>query len=134
MMSANPRDLARDAEISRARLDLTIERLQSRLTPLGLFDEVTGLAQRSSAAPLVDRAIGALRENPLPLFLIAAGIGLLARNIVQRREYSDWAVPPKTRLAGPAAAANGHMQPPGNGDMPGRAVDRAPARPQTHSL
>jgi hypothetical protein len=78
MTSQTPRELAHNAEISRARLDLTIDRLERRLSPVGLVDEAIGMMKRAPSLPIVDRGLSAARENPLPIMLIAAGAGLFA--------------------------------------------------------
>lgn len=88
-MIAAPRDLARDAEASRARLDLTIDRLEHRLSPVGLVDEAVGLVRRSASLPAVDRGLAAARENPLPVLLIAAGAGLFAWRMWSDRAIHD---------------------------------------------
>jgi hypothetical protein len=85
-MTVSPKELARDAETSRARLDLTIDRLEQRLTPLGLADEAVGLMRRSASLPAVDRSLAAARRNPLPVLLIAAGAGLFAWRMWSDRE------------------------------------------------
>jgi hypothetical protein len=81
-------DLAsREAEIAltRNRLSGTIDRIQDKLTVSGIVDEVLG----SSAVPQFDRAYGnalsIVRRNPIPVLVIAAGIGWMLNRIGQRQ-------------------------------------------------
>lgn len=76
-MSESMSDLEKDIEASRARLDETIDRIQSRLTPVNLVDEMLGSARATPLNTLYDGALDAVRKNPLPVLLIAAGIGML---------------------------------------------------------
>ncbi|MGP9819297.1 DUF3618 domain-containing protein [Salinarimonas sp. NSM] len=71
-------DLERDIEESRARLDHTIDRLQDRMNASGVADDVLGTARRYGWGPQLDRAAEAIRENPIPVLLVAAGVGWLA--------------------------------------------------------
>jgi hypothetical protein len=81
-------DLAsREAEIAetRNRLSGTIDRIQDKLTVSGMIDEVLG----NSAVPQFDRAYGnalaIVRRNPIPVLVVAAGIGWLLNRIGQRQ-------------------------------------------------
>lgn len=97
-MAAGPGELAREAELSRARLDVAIDRLESRLTPLGLLDEAVGVARRSASAPIMRAVTESARRNPLAVLLIAAGVGLLVRELAGRHDEA------------PMAATNGSTQ------------------------
>ncbi len=71
-------DLEREIEESRARLDDTIDRIQGRLSVPNLVDEMLGNARRVPALNTTyDSALEAVRRNPVPVLLIAAGVGLL---------------------------------------------------------
>lgn len=84
-MSESVSDLEKEVEESRARLDRTIDRLQDRLSPVNLVDEMIGSARRSSGMnDVYDNALEAVRRNPLPVLLIAAGVGLLLRGMSGR--------------------------------------------------
>jgi hypothetical protein len=81
-------DLAsREAEIAetRNRLSGTIDRIQDKLTVSGMIDEVLG----NSAVPQFDRAYGnalaIVRRNPIPVLVVAAGIGWLLNRLGQRQ-------------------------------------------------
>lgn len=81
-------DLAsREAEIAqtRNRLSGTIDRIQDKLTVSGMIDEVLGTA----AVPQFDRAYGnalaIVRRNPIPVLVVAAGIGWLLNRLGQRQ-------------------------------------------------
>ncbi len=101
-------DLEKEIEESRARLDDTIDRIQGRLSVPNLVDEMLGNARRVPALNTTyDSALEAVRRNPVPVLLIAAGVGLLfnrmARDAQRRRtEVSAERVP--TLNTGAAAA------------------------------
>lgn len=69
-------DLEKDIEESRARLDLTIERLQGRMTVSGLVDEAMG-SVRTARGDLMDRALTVVRNNPVPVLLVVTGLAWL---------------------------------------------------------
>ncbi|GJE30041.1 hypothetical protein LDDCCGHA_0204 [Methylobacterium oxalidis] len=70
-------ELEREIEESRARLDTTIDRIQNRLSPASLVDEMLGSARRTPLNGVYEGALDAVRRNPVPVMLIAAGIGWL---------------------------------------------------------
>jgi hypothetical protein len=93
-MSASLNDLEKDIEASRARLDQTIDRIQDRLSVSSIVDEMLGTARRSTPlSGAYDGALDAVRRNPVPVMLIAAGVGWLihristdsARQVARRR-------------------------------------------------
>ncbi|WP_370875397.1 DUF3618 domain-containing protein [Methylobacterium amylolyticum] len=102
-------DLEREIEESRARLDQTIDRIQGRLSVPNLVDEMLGNARRVPALnSAYDGALDAVRRNPVPVLLIAAGVGLLfsrmARDAERRRtEVSAARVPVLDDTPRPAA-------------------------------
>ena len=110
-MTAAPRDLARNAEASRARLDLAIDRLERRLSPAGLLDEAVGMAQRSASLPAVDRALATAKENPLPVLLIAAGAGLFAWRLWNGRNGCERPGPDVPRNGATSCASRTHVAP-----------------------
>jgi len=80
-MTQNLQDLERDIEQSRAKLDLTIDRLQGKMSVSGVVDDMLGTARSGRYAPLFDDVLETIRQNPIPVMLLAAGIGLLAYNL-----------------------------------------------------
>ncbi|MDP4005798.1 DUF3618 domain-containing protein [Methylobacterium sp. NEAU K] len=83
-------DLEKEIEESRARLDDTIDRIQGKLSVPNIVDEMLGNARRVPALNgAYDSALEAVRRNPVPVLLIAAGVGLLfnrmARDAERRR-------------------------------------------------
>lgn len=76
-MSESIKDLERDIEETRARLDLTIDRIQDKMSVSGIVDDVMGSVNRSQYATVMDRALVAVRENPVPVLLMVAGLGWL---------------------------------------------------------
>ena len=78
MTSQDLQELEKDIERSRAQLDNTIDRLQDKMTVSGVVDDVLGTARNGQYGPLYDRVLDTVRRNPVPVMLIAMGIGLLA--------------------------------------------------------
>jgi hypothetical protein len=76
-MSDSMVDLEREIEQSRARLDLTIDRLQDKLTVSGVVDDTLGAVRKSSYAPVYDNVLATLRRNPVPVMLVAAGMAMI---------------------------------------------------------
>ncbi|TXM66763.1 DUF3618 domain-containing protein [Methylobacterium sp. WL120] len=77
-------EMERDIEASRARLDETIDRIQGRLSVSSLVDEMLGNARRAPAVRgAYDGALEAVRRNPVPVLLIAAGVGWLMHRMSQ---------------------------------------------------
>lgn len=103
-------DLERDIEESRARLDDTIDRLQDRMTASGVADDVIGTARRYGYGPQIERAAAAMRENPIPVLLVAVGIGWLALSMSETsrrraargdlRRRGVWDRPPGRHVSG----------------------------------
>ncbi|GJE58215.1 DUF3618 domain-containing protein [Methylobacterium trifolii] len=79
-------ELERDIEESRARLDETIDRIQGRLSVTSLVDEMLGNARRTPLSGTYDGALEAVRRNPVPVLLIAAGVGWLVHRMSQEAE------------------------------------------------
>jgi hypothetical protein len=70
-----------EAEINRSRhaLNDTIEQLGGKLSPGQILDEALGLAQ-GQAGKFTANLGRQVRDNPLPILLIGAGIGMLFMN------------------------------------------------------
>ncbi|ESR26191.1 DUF3618 domain-containing protein [Lutibaculum baratangense] len=121
------RELEQEVEYKRAELDLTIDRLQHRLSPFGLMDETLGLLRSRSFNRTGDAMMAAMRRDPLPALLIAAGVGLLLYRATQprvrRRPAGDVPgagaydvatgrpYPPYTPADAPAGSAPGPIEP-----------------------
>lgn len=77
-MTQSLHDLEKDIEQSRAQLDRTIDQLQNKMTVSGVVDDMLGTARVSQYGPVYDRVLETVRSNPVPVMLIAMGLGLLA--------------------------------------------------------
>jgi hypothetical protein len=69
--------LERDIEASRARLDHTIDQIQDKLSPSGIVDEMMGSVRKTEFGPVFHHAVEVVRRNPVPVMLVAAGLGWL---------------------------------------------------------
>jgi hypothetical protein len=76
-MSGSLNELEKDIEASRARLDQTIDQIQERLSVSSIVDEMLGNARQTPLSGVYDGALAAVRRNPVPVLLIAAGVGWL---------------------------------------------------------
>jgi hypothetical protein len=76
-MTQDIQDLERDIEATRARLDLTIDQLQGRLSMSGIVDDVLGTMRANQYGSTLDHALNVLKRNPVPVMLVAAGVGWL---------------------------------------------------------
>ncbi len=77
-MSPSAQDLEQEIDESRARLDLTIDRIQDRLTVSGIADDLMGTVRKAEFGSVFDTALDVVRRNPLPVLVIAAGASWLA--------------------------------------------------------
>jgi hypothetical protein len=78
MTSQSLQEMERDIERSRAQLDQTIDRLQDKMSVSGVVDDMLGTARNGQYGPLYDKVLDTVRRNPVPVMLIAMGVGLLA--------------------------------------------------------
>ena len=83
------RDVANEAEDTRAHLANTLEQLRTNLRPENVVDEVMSNA-RAGAASVADGLAGVAKANPIPSLLIAAGafvvMGVMSRAGLQRNK------------------------------------------------
>lgn len=78
-MTSETDKIEQDIDRSRTALNDTIERLGGKLSPGQMVDEALGLAQ-GQLGHLTSNLGKQVRDNPIPLLLIGAGIGLLVLN------------------------------------------------------
>jgi hypothetical protein len=88
-MTEDMKDLERDIEETRARLDLTIDRLQDKLSVSGIVDDMLGTARAKGFDSAFDHALGVLKRNPVPVMLVAAGIGWLLHRLSREPVRTD---------------------------------------------
>ncbi|MGY2052813.1 DUF3618 domain-containing protein [Methylobacterium sp. JK268] len=91
-MTQSISDLEQDIEKTRARLDQTIDRIQDRLSPASIVDEMLGTVRQSPMSGLYDGALAAVRRNPVPVMLIVAGVGWLLHRVsedARRRQHQE---------------------------------------------
>ena len=84
MTQSSITELERDIEESRARLDHTIVRLQDRLSVSGIVDDMLGSARgQVRLNEAYDNVLTVIRQNPIPVILIATGVGLLLHSMTR---------------------------------------------------
>ncbi|MCJ2033123.1 DUF3618 domain-containing protein [Methylobacterium sp. J-068] len=104
-MTESLNELEKDIEASRARLDQTIDQIQERLSVSSIVDEMLGNARRTPLSGAYDGALEAVRRNPVPVLLIAAGVGWLIH-----RMSSDGKATPGQTTSGRTAAIRRRAQ------------------------
>ena len=70
--------LEREAEGIRSELAGSLAELRFRVTPGQIIDQLTDYARQGPAADFLRNLTREIRENPIPVLLIAIGIGWLA--------------------------------------------------------
>jgi len=70
-------ELEVDAEAARAQITSTAESIRSKMSPGQLIDEFTGILGGGDGAATLANLRGQIRDNPLPLTLIGAGVAWL---------------------------------------------------------
>jgi hypothetical protein len=76
-MGTQSEQLEREAHQVRARLTKTLEELRAVMTPGQVVDQLADSAREGPAAEFFRNLIREIRENPLPLTLIGAGVSWL---------------------------------------------------------
>lgn len=100
-MTQNMTELEQDIEQTRARLDLTIDRLQDKITDKlsvsGIVDDMLGRGRQTRYAAMYDQTLAVIRRNPVPVMLIAAGVGWLIHRLAtdNARPTRTYVVPPR---------------------------------------
>lgn len=77
MTNKSAAELEREAEVARARVANTAEALRSKMTPGQLIDEMTGMFAGGDGSAALNNLKGQIRDNPLPLTLVGAGLAWL---------------------------------------------------------
>jgi len=80
-MKRSMKDVEREIEESRARLDQTIDRLQDKLSVSSAVDEVIGGVRRSQYGGVVEQVLTSIRNNPVPVLVALASVGWLLRRV-----------------------------------------------------
>jgi hypothetical protein len=89
-------EIEREAEISRARLALTLDQLRDNLTPRHLADEMLGHA-KEGASVVLDTLGASTAKHPVPALLISAACAALlslATGPARQRHRDDLPAPP----------------------------------------
>ena len=77
MSEKSSAELEREAEAVRAQMSETADTLQRKLSPGQLVDEVTTYFKNSDGRVALDNLSAQVRDNPLPLVLVGAGLAWL---------------------------------------------------------
>ena len=87
--------LEQEAEIARTNLAADLDELRHRITPGQIADEVVDYARDTPVAEFARNLVRDLRENPLPLLLIGAGIAWSIFNSGRRPRIVVETCPPE---------------------------------------
>jgi hypothetical protein len=77
MSDKSAAELERDADIARAKVADTADSIRSKMTPGQLIDEFTGMFSGGEGSAMLGNLRSQVRDNPLPLTLIGAGLAWL---------------------------------------------------------
>jgi ElaB/YqjD/DUF883 family membrane-anchored ribosome-binding protein len=77
MSDKSAAELERDADIARAKVADTADSIRSKMTPGQLIDEFTGMFAGGEGSAMLGNLKSQVRDNPLPLTLIGAGLAWL---------------------------------------------------------
>ncbi|MBZ9848023.1 DUF3618 domain-containing protein [Mesorhizobium sp. CA14] len=77
MTERSAAELEREAEATRARVIATADSIRDKMTPGQLFDEFTGLFKGGAGSDMLHNLKLQVRDNPLPLTVIGAGLAWL---------------------------------------------------------
>ena len=102
-MTRTSEQLEREAEVARSNLAADLDELRHRITPGQIVDEVTDYARDTPLAEFAQNLVRDLRENPLPLLLISAGIAWSIFNSSRRPRIVVEECPPAARNSTPLA-------------------------------
>lgn len=91
--------LEQEAEIARANLTADLDELRHRITPGQIADEMVEYARDTPVAEFARNLVRDLRENPLPLLLIGAGIAWSIFNSSRRPRIVVEECPPEAKAA-----------------------------------
>lgn len=84
-MGQQSEQLEREAEDVRSQLAGSLAELRYRITPGQVIDQLVDYAREGPAAEFLRNFGREIRENPMPLLLMAIGIGWLAIATSRRR-------------------------------------------------
>ncbi|ESY76628.1 hypothetical protein X740_27985 [Mesorhizobium sp. LNHC221B00] len=70
-------EFEREAEAARARVVETAESIRGKMTPGQLLDEFTGIFSGGESSAMLDNLRTQVRDNPLPVTMIGAGLAWL---------------------------------------------------------
>lgn len=95
---ASTRDLESQAETDRSQIAATLDELRSRMSPGQLVDQAISYARGHGGSEFVHNLGDQVKANPLPLALVAAGLGWLMAGPRRPapRAYSPCIVPDET--------------------------------------
>jgi uncharacterized protein YjbJ (UPF0337 family) len=93
-------DIENDVENTRARVSETIDALRGSMSPNQIMDQVVDYARSSGGSEFIRNLGTSVRDNPLPVMMIGAGIGWLLMSGQNRAPaYGSASVQPDHRLA-----------------------------------
>jgi hypothetical protein len=107
MMTRQSEQLEHEAEEARAELANSLDELRQRMTPGEIVDEIVEYARETPVADFIRNLARDVRESPLPLLVIFAGIAwaAIASALAQRRATEG------ARITKPAAVETHPWEP-----------------------
>lgn len=78
-------EIEADIARTRARLEETLQRIEHKLSASGMIEDALASLRRTRHDNVADRAMAVLRDNPVPVLAVMAGIGWLIGQAGARR-------------------------------------------------
>ena len=83
-------EIEADIARTRARLEETLQRIEHKLSASGMVDDALASLRRTRHGNVADRAMAVLRDNPMPVLAVMAGIGwLIGQAGARRTDHRD---------------------------------------------
>jgi len=130
-MTRSSEEIEREVEATRAGLDETVEALKSKMSPGQLIDELTHALKGTGASDMVGNLGAQVKENPIALAMIGAGMAWLMMGKGGSHHAAATAYtgvyPPDDPYYGLGADGSGarHHTGGGLGDLKDKAADAA---------
>ena len=91
-MTDTIKELEQDIAQTRTRLGDTVDRLQGSLSPSDVVDDLIGPG-RPAFGDVLDPVVATIRHHPVPVLLMAVGIGWLVYKLVREQAEPKQAKP-----------------------------------------
>jgi hypothetical protein len=125
--------LERESHKGRARLSQTLDELRARITLGQVVDQLADYARHGQTAEFLHNLARDVRENPLPLTLIGAGVAwLIIASSLSARARAQHCVTRDTRDIGTSATVESFHEEARRATVRQRSMPEAAGRPEDY--